>query len=392
LWTSINPGGPCNTGSRSGVITVGFWHPGLHGVYDPKSLVMPRLVPTPVLYTCEVCNRNFRALEELRRHRFEQHPVRLPALLIRGRPVGGTPLKIQSPLSPAEVVIEDCSRCWVDERLIDVDSLRLLLADATTAFHVIRLSNDGAQTKATLDFQVAREHDLAGVERALARLASRRTLNLDAVGHFISECREYETGISYCDGISHYLFGVMAKEQLPGSGLARESYPSRYAQAVDQLTDIDRPMARSVRALVAFHFNHFLDAESLAPPGALRSTAEAFADLLDGKPWHNGDGFEVGAEAAVEDLFTDQVTLEILEDSSKGLASLTLMKDSLLSSLGRMTSGYDKTKRLLLTAEVLSYQDKPEAREDARRLLRQLASQGFVRAWSEAVTTRLRNK
>lgn len=371
---------------------MGFWHPGLHGVYDPQSLVEPRFVPSPVLYTCEVCSRNFRMLEELRRHRFEQHPVRQPALLIRGRPVGSTPLKVQSPLSPADVVIVDCSRCWVDERPSDVDSVRLFLADATTAFHVVRLSNHGIHTKATLDFQVAQETDLAGVEHALARLASHRNLTLDAVGHFIAECREYETGMSYCDGISHYLYGVMAKEQLPGTGLDRDSYPTRYAQAVEQLTDIDRPMARSVRALVAFHFNHFLDSESLAPPGALRSAAGAFAGLLDGMPWHFGVGFEVGSQAAVEDLFTDQVTLEILADASKGLASLMGMKDSLMSSLGRMTAGYDKIKRLLLTAEALSHHDEREAREIAKRLLRQLATQDFSRTWSEAVTMRLRNR
>lgn len=370
---------------------MGFWHPGLYGVYDPTSLVTPRFVPTPVLYTCEVCSRNFRELEDLRRHRFEQHPVRQPALLIRGRPVGSTPLKVQSPLSPGDVVLEDCSQCWVDERPIGVASLRLLLADATTAFHVIRLSNDGARTRVTLDFQVAKEAHLAGVERALARLASRRNLTLDAVGHFTAECREYETGMSYCDGISHYLFGVMAKEQLPGTGLDRDTYPTRYAQAVDQLTDIDRPMARSVRALVSFHFNHFLDAESLAPPGALRSAAGAFAGLLDGLPWHFGDGFEVDSQGSVEDLFTDQVTLEILADASKGLASLKWMKDSLLSSLGRMTAGYDKTKRLLLTAEALSHHDEREAREVAKRLLRQLATQDFSRTWADAVTTRLRN-
>lgn len=369
---------------------MGFWHPGLHGVYDPQSLVTPRFVSEPVLYTCEICSRNFSELEVLRRHRFEQHPVRQPCLLIRGRPVGGT-LKVQSPLRPADVLIEDCSHCWLDEKLIDIDSLRLLLADATTALHVIRLSNDGAHTKATLDFQVARESDLAGIEHAMGRLASRKTLTLDAVGHFIAECREYETGMSYCDGISHYLFGVMAKEQLPGTGLDRDSYPARYVQAVDQLTDINRPMARSVRALVAFHFNHFQDAESLAPPGALRSAAGAFAGLLDGMPWHFGDGFEVKSESSVEGLFTDQVTLEILDDASKGLSSLKWMQTALLSSLRRMTAGYDRTKRLLLTVEALSHLDELEAREVAKRLLRQLATQDFARTWSEAVLMRMRN-
>jgi hypothetical protein len=370
---------------------VGFWHPGLYGVYDPKSLVTPRFVQTPVLYTCEVCSRNFRELEALRRHRFEQHPIRQPALLIRGRPVGSTPLKVQSSLNPADVVVEDCTRCWIDERHISVEALRLLLADATTSFHVIRMSNDGADTLATLDFQVAKEVDLSGVEHALVRLASRRDLTLDSVGHFIAECRDYSTGMSYCDGLSHYLFGVMAKEQVPGTGLDRDSYATRYAQAVDQLTDIDRPVARSVRALVAFHFNHFLDAESLAPPGALRSAAGAFAGLLDGMPWHFGDGFEVDGQESVEDLFTDQVTLEILGDASKGLASLKWMQGSLLSSLGKLPAGYDKTKRLLLTAEALSHHDEHEAKTIARRLVRQLGSQDFSRTWCDSISMRLKN-
>jgi hypothetical protein len=369
---------------------VGFWHPGMHGVYNPSSLVNHEFVAKRVLYTCDVCNRNFKEIEDLRRHRFEAHPTRQPLLLIRGRPVGGTPLKVQSALSPEDVVIEDCGDCTLDGKTITPNALRLHLADATSAFHVVRLLNDGAQSKVELDFQVAKVFDLSGVEHALVRLASQQRLTLDAISHFIAECRDYPTGISYCDGIAHYLYGVMAKEQLPGTALERDSYVARYSQSVDQLTDINRAMARSIRALVAFHFNHFLDAESLAPDGALKHAAGAFAGLLDGLPWHFDEAFDTMSRGVVEDLFTDQITLEILRDASKGLSSLKWMTDALQTSLVKTAVGYDKSKRLLLTVEALSHREEAESIEAAKKLLRQLSTQEFFRTWCDAVLRRIK--
>ncbi|MCX8520903.1 MAG: hypothetical protein ORN28_05120, partial [Rhodoferax sp.] len=70
---------------------MGFWHPGLNGVYDPASLEIPKFRPTPSFYTCESCSKKFSEIEKLRRHRFEQHPVRQPALWLRGRAVGALP-------------------------------------------------------------------------------------------------------------------------------------------------------------------------------------------------------------------------------------------------------------------------------------------------------------
>ena len=370
---------------------MGFWHSGLHGVYDPATLVSPEFLQVSCLFSCDQCGRNFSALEDLRRHRFEHHPTRQPALLIRGRPVGNARLKVQSALMPTDVVIEDGTRCWVDDRSISAETLRLLLADATTDFYVIRLSNDHAQTCVELDFQVAEEDDLRGVERALFRLASSQNLTLETIGAFITEARGYRTGISYCDGIANYLFGVMAKERLPGTGLDREDYLTKYSQSVDQLTDIARPLARSVRSLILFHFNHFFDLESLAPNGRLKDASSAFAWLLDGTPWHFGEGFSAISPGAIEDLLTDQVTLEILHDASRGLSSLKWMKDSLLVTLEKLKPGFDRTKRLLLTIEALSHNDEREVREMAKKLFRQLAPRDFSPLWRNVVFDRINN-
>jgi hypothetical protein len=371
---------------------MGFWHPGMHGVYDPRSLSLPKFAPAPVMYSCELCQLNFHELESLRRHRFESHPLRQPALLVNGRPVSGTPLKVQSVLSLDDVTVEDATLCWIDGKSISENSLRLLLADATTAFHKVRLSNNGAHTDISLDFQIAKDTDLEEVERAFLRLAMGQHLNLEAVGRFINECRDLTTGMLYCDGVAHYLYGVMAKEQMPSTNLEVASYLTRYSQAFDQLTDINRPVARSVRALISFHFNHFRDAEALAPNKNLQHAACAFAELLQGKPWHYDKEYGPIDLDEVAGLLTDQHTLEILRDACQDLPSLKEKTKSLKVSLSKISPGYDRSKRILLAVEALSQQEEPDLRAEAKKLARELLSQDFARAWCDAISIRLKTK
>lgn len=369
---------------------MGFWHSGMHGVYDPKSLAIPNYAQSPITFSCDLCLHNFDDIENLRRHRFEQHPLRQPTLLLHGRPVSGAPLKVQSAISPNDVMVEDTNQIWLNDQSISFESLRLELADSTNSFHKIRLSNSGASAQVSLDFQVAKELDLEGVELALLRLAKGQKLSLEAIGVFISECRELSTGMLYCDGIAHYLYGVMAKEQLWGTGLDVESYLKRYAQAVEQLTDINRPIARSVRALVSFHFNHFLDAEALAPKGNLQIAARTFAGLLEGKPWNFEKTLDTSNHDAITDLLTDQATFEILRDASQDLAYLKMEAKFLYASLAKMTAGFDRSKRLLLTVEALSNREEPELIAVAKKLARELSPQSFARTWFEVISSRLK--
>jgi hypothetical protein len=371
---------------------MGFWHPGMHGVYDPTSIVIPKFLPSPVIYGCEVCQRNFSDIEKLRRHRFELHPIRQPALLINGRPVSGTPLKVQSALTPSDVIIEDAPLCWVDGKSTTEDSLRLLLANATTTFHKIRLYNNGVQTEVSLDFQVAKESDLTEVERALVRLAMGKHLTLEAVSRFINECRDLATGILYCDGIAHYLYGVMAKEQMSSTSLNITDYPSRFSQAYDQLTDINRPVARSVRALISFHFNHFQDAEALAPVGNLQKVASAFAGLLEGKSWNFPEDTKVTNNEVLASLLTDQATLEILRDSCIELSTLKSNSEFLTLSLSKISAGYDRSKRILLAVEALSHRAESDSKALAKKIIRELLPQDFARTWCEVISQRLKNK
>ena len=64
-------------------------------------------------------------------------------------------------------------------------------------------------------------------------------------------------------GICDYLYGVLAKERSHDASLSHEKYANKFNEAVEQLAAYDRPLARIIRSLVEFHFNHF---EEAAPP------------------------------------------------------------------------------------------------------------------------------
>jgi hypothetical protein len=370
---------------------MGFWHTGYAEFHEPTGFGEYVFTPPPpVRYSCEHCSKSFLDLEVLRKHRFEEHPVRQPALLLRGKPVGALPQVLMTPLGPADVVVEDATNCLLNGQPLRPAHLGQLLAAMRSEFAEVELSNQGASTRCQLDFRVADEANLAGVEAAFLRLARDRVLNIEAVSRFNDDCRAFASAMPYCDGISHYLYGVMAKERSPDSGLKHEEYIQRFLRSSEELSGFGRPLARSVRSLVAFHFNQFDDAEYLAPEGALRHAAGAFAGLLQGLPWHFDAAFSPAPGSAVEDLLTDQETLQILADASHGLVELKVRADELLSHLRRAPAGgYDHMKRMLLTCEALAARDEPASHGDARKLARTLAGKPDTSAWANALLERL---
>lgn len=369
---------------------MGFWHTGYFEFHQPTGLEeFVYRPPPPTRYACEQCARQFTDLEALRRHRFERHPVRQPSLLVRGRVVGQLPLKLMTPLRSGDVVVEDARRCEVNGRAVVPAALGRLLAGMTHQFVDIQLANEGAATRCLLDFRLADEEQLRGVEDAFLRMARNRVLGMDAVARFIDDCRDMAGAVTYCDGICQYLYGVMAKEQAPDSGLRADQYTEKFLQAADALSGFERPLARTVCALVAFHFNHFDDAESLAPEGALRDAAGAFAGLLQGLPWHYETAFSPASSGAVEDLLTDQDTLQVLAEASQGLVELKGKVDELRGSARRARTGYDRLKWALLAGEALAAREEPASHAEARKLVREWLRQAETHAWAEAVLDRL---
>lgn len=368
---------------------MGFWHTGYAEFHEVTGLGTSGPVELPeIVFACSQCSHRFSHMEELRRHRFERHPVRQPALLVRGRSVGSLGFNVFHPLSPADVVAEDAVRCMVNGAPVDPWDLGPFLSRMTRECIEVVLENDGAVTRCKLDFRIAIEAHLDGVEAAFMRMANYRALDMDAVGRFIRECDAYPTAMPYCDGICHYLYGVMAKEGSLDSGLPASQYAERFLMACEELGGFDRPLALGIRSLVAFHFNRFADAAILSPDRRLRHAASAFSGLLSGGSLSGDAAPGEPARDVVGSLLTDQDTGQILAYATGGVDVLARQSAALVARL-RRSSGYDRFKYLLLASEALAVQDDAAARGRARRLVREVATHDDARPWAQGMLERL---
>lgn len=370
---------------------MGFWHTGYAEFHEPTGLddyVYQR--SPPVRYSCAHCDKTYAKIESLRKHRFEKHPIRQPTLLLRGKPIGNIAQVLRTPIEASEVLVEDASACLLNGKRVTPAVLGQQLSDMRCEFAVIDMSNQGATTRCLLDFQVAEEDHLAGVEAAFIRLARDRVLNINAIAGFNNDCRSFNSAMSYCNGIANYLYGVMAKERSPDSGLRHEEYVQRFMKSSEELSCFNRLLANSVRALVAFHFNHFIEAAELAPEGTLRQAAFAFSQLLAGQPWYFNQDIKPELGTAVEDMLTDQDTLHILDDVRFGLHGLSERTDVRSTALKRgPLDGYNHLKRMLLTCEALAATNDTSKLIEARSLARILADKPETRPWAQSMLERI---
>lgn len=369
---------------------MGFWHTGYMDFHQHAGLDEYVYQPAPpTIYVCEQCGQQYPDIEGLRRHRFEQHPLRQPSLLVRGRAVGQLTLTVMTPLRPSDVVAEDSTYCKVKGQAVAPELLGVCLAEMTHEFVDIELGNPGTTTHCKIDFLIASEEHLLGVEAAFLRMARDQVLSIEAVSRFIQDCRGFDSAKAYYDGICQYLYGVMAKERSPESSLPQEQYVQKFSQANEALSGFDRPLAFAVRALVAFHFNQFDEAEQLAPEGALKFTAGLFASLLRGQSWHAEKTAASSSGSGVEDLLTDQETLLVLADASLGLDELKARSSDLESHLRRSPLGYDRLKHALLATEALVACGDQDSLLKARKLGREWMNIADTSAWAEALLKRL---
>ena len=76
---------------------------------------------------------------------------------------------------------------------------------------------------------------------------------------------------------------MLAKERAQSSSLPYGSYLEKFNQAAAVLLGFDRELARVIRALIAFHYNHFADAARLHPNGRVGMAAARFDAWVVGR-------------------------------------------------------------------------------------------------------------
>jgi hypothetical protein len=364
---------------------MGFWHTGYMEFHEQTGTDWV-YVPSPIRFPCQLCNKSFSSMDDLRRHRFENHKFSRPLMFVRGIELGATPLQVTHPLSPTDIQIDRVTIATVNGDVTSLSKLPWILSEVTNDRVTVVLANEGASSTFELLIRIAREEHLAGVEAAFLKMAKSRSLTIRSIESFIADCESFETTSLYCDGLCHYLYGVLAKERAQDSALTFDEYSTRFTRAADELRTYERSLAQVVRALIAFNFNHFEYAHSQAPDGRLQHAAVLFSGLLEGFPWQHEFERRESELNLLTDLLTDHETLRILKWTELGANELANSVEELQGHLKRDIPGYDKFKIQMLVAEALAFKGDAVG---ARRAAREFMSNQRTQAWAEALVARL---
>ena len=263
---------------------MGFWHTGYMEHHEddffgsrPRNSAV--LLPPPV-YPCPHCARTFGAPDKLERHLFDGHPFARPLLLFRGRECGRARFTITDPTVATDWVALDCERTTLNGQDIPPESLGASLESLRHTVATVVLHGAASTEVADLEFAVAEPADLDCIDERLLELVRGHQLTMASIQAFILATASYRTAARYRDGIAIYLYGVLAREQSPDSGLARDDYRGRFDEAVELLHTFDRPPADAICALVAFHFNQFAQAAIRTRSPRIAWAAARFASIL----------------------------------------------------------------------------------------------------------------
>lgn len=237
---------------------MGFWQTGYFEFHEPVGLDYVPHTYEPVQHPCTECGQLFESIEDLRQHRFAHHPLQRPKLWLNNREIGSAPIKITSRLAPINIRTEGCKKATINGKNIKIDDISLIISQFSASDCDIILTNDSQiEVKFRLEFRIASEDDLAGVEDAFKVMIQNRTLNITEIDRFITKSQQYDTATNYYNGICEYLYGVLIKEQHPSSNLPFDKYEDKYNNSASELYNYDRPLARVIRGVIGFHFNHF---------------------------------------------------------------------------------------------------------------------------------------
>ena len=349
---------------------MGFWHTGYMDFHEEVGLKGYEFRPNTREYPCAACAEVFATAEELQTHRLEQHPLHRPALIVRGAEVGSRRMIITSKLEPADVVLERCERVLVNGKEIPGKRLGDDLAARSWETCRLVLCGDEAQGELTVEFRIASEEDLAGVEDEFARIAETERLDVRTVEGLIRATRRLETARGYSDAICTYLHGVLAKERVPGCQLPYARYNAKFTESVETLNWYDRPLARAIVSVIEFHHNHFAEA---ARKGRGSRTGEAARKFQGWLHAYSDDATKAGQGSAASNGFdswvSDQETDEIVYWTLQPNEALVREAEEMETFLRRDIADFDRVKVRILLAEMYwAIGEKSRASEHAKSM------------------------
>lgn len=229
-----------------------------------SAMVIPEHPPwnanlKPEVYPCGHCNLSFRSYDEWFQHRFQLHPIPRPMLVLGDVEVVTPRFVVMQSLQANEVRAVNANTCIVNGVESSVEGFAKQLSTATNSFFTVSLVGGGGtlQSKYEISVELPALEEVQAIELAFARLAAMGSLSVNSVNSFIREVAFASTAKRYLDGLSGYLFGILAKDQRGETSLTQEQGRMKLNEAHQTLALIDRPLAKVVRAVIEFQANVF---------------------------------------------------------------------------------------------------------------------------------------
>lgn len=368
---------------------MGFWHTGYMEFHEDAffGAAFPGTMAPyqPAAIPCPDCGMTFLILEDLERHRFNGHLFVRPTLLLRGRECGRSRLTVAEPTTEDDWSVLDSESITINGRRAMPSEAGSILSQFDRGIARVVLANERSEQEFDLRFSVADPSDLDGVDDWLHDMVHRHQLTIAAIEVFLAATTQYATtAADYRDGIATYLYGVLARERSPESGLEHDAYRDRFDEAVSLLGGFDRVPADVICGLVAFHYNQF-DRSILRT----RSPRVAWASrrllrLLGGESLTD-DEVVAPERSSLDFVLSDAATEQVLGWCCIPLDGSARVEIEDMEASLDVQEPFDQLKLRVIAAE---HHLRSGARERAQVHVNELRHNAVAEAWARACISR----
>jgi hypothetical protein len=368
---------------------MGFWHTSYEEHHQVSSFWNPgEAVNLLVEYKCEQCGEFFETINFLIEHRFGAHPYQSPILLIRGKELGALPISINTPLKPSDISIGHSASAMCNKKQIDLEEVALHLSKVRQENIELVLSNGELSSRYRINFNISSEKDLAGVESEFFVLVDGRELTRSSIEKFIVKTAMYKSAANYMDGLCEYFYGVLAKEGAETSSLSPSKYREKFNRSAEQLADYSSILANYIKGLIAFHFNHFLEAKKFLNEGNLFVIASFYEQIFTGNDI-DIENYRTVESKLLENVLVDEETNLIIHAFRNTNPSRADLNKLTRDAQSDKVSDFGKLKIKILMVKLFL---KCNIDEQAISILRELKGLSNLEPWVNKVFKKIELK
>jgi hypothetical protein len=315
-----------------------------------------------ITYSCSICGGLFDSRDDLFEHRFQNHPFKRPSLLLGGKEITSPRQLVARQLNSSEIEFANVNRFFVDGDPVQRGELVDKLAGRKYGLCNVILENDGVKSTYQLDFDVPDSADMERVEQVFFEVFGSGILDLTHIDLFIDMTEKLKTTTRYVDGLSHYLYGILAKDQRGGTFLKQSEYNAKFNQSIDVLKHFDRSLALAIIGVVNFNQNVFGSIDKLTPAPKACSAMLKFFNYVTGGISLN-EKLIINKTDNIRKIPLDYSTEKIYEWSSMAIEELKKNRKELEQALKSQDwMPNDKFKVKMLLAELfMEIEDLPAA-------------------------------